>query len=257
MQNMFKILLTFLLMISVACAQKLPKVQTSSVWAPANIKIDGKTTEWNDQFQAHNQANHIYYTISNDDNNLYLTVQMDDIAGSKKIFKGGLTFTIIPLAKQSNKIAVTFPVISMKKRVKMMDVDENEVIDSLRSSSNGELTNTYKEIYVMGIPEISDPFLSIYNTRGIRAGASFDKKKRYTYELAIPLKYLEGAISNTKSIRYNIRLNVLPIDFVEKPYVQPVGPVVELKFIAPPSIDDMFNFEDSDFSGVYTFAKKL
>jgi len=255
MQNIIKILPAFLLLVSVACAQKLPKVQTSSVWAPADIKIDGKTTEWNDHFQAHNQPNHMYYTLSNDDDNLYLTVRMDDKQGDAKIFKGGLTFTIIPLDKKATRISVTFPVISKEKGDKMQDGGDIRLIDSLTSSSNNGLTNTYKEIYVTGITEISDPIQSIYNAQGIRVGGSLEKNRRYTYELAIPLKYLESAINNVKSIRYNIRLNAETIAIKNRaPYSGPVlvfGPPV-----APESIDDLFNSEDSDFSGVYILALK-
>ena len=39
-----------------ATAQKLPNVQATSLRAPANIKIDGKATEWNDKFQAYNHS---------------------------------------------------------------------------------------------------------------------------------------------------------------------------------------------------------
>lgn len=57
---------------TVTFAQKLPGVQTSSLWAPENLKIDGKTTEWNGTFQAYNKAADIFYTISNDDKNIGL-----------------------------------------------------------------------------------------------------------------------------------------------------------------------------------------
>jgi len=238
MQNILKILLAFLLMGSVAYAQKLPKVQASSVWAPANIKIDGKTTEWDDQFQAHNLPNHIYYTLSNDDNNLYLTARMDDKQGDTKIFKGGLTFTIILSAKKADKISVTFPIISKEKRAQMEDGGGDRLIDSLTSSSKSELTNTYKEIYVTGIPGISNPFLSIYNTNGIRVGASYDKKIRYTYELAIPLKYLESAISDVKSISYNIRLNASTIEAKNR---VSSGPGMEITSLYPPDHSPLTN----------------
>ena len=238
-----------------ASAQKLPKTQSASVWAPANIKIDGKMTEWNDQFQAHNLGNHIYYTISNDDKNLYLTARMDDNEGSKKIFKGGLTFTITPSDKKENKISVTFPAISRKKHAEMQDGGDSRLIDSLRSLPNTGIMKDYKEIYVKGIPEITDPFLSIYNTQGIMVAANLDKKTFYTYELAIPLKYLTQATDAVTTFRYNIKLNVLPVDFVPKS-----GPGVLITFPQPayhqPSIDDMFKYEDSDFSGVYTLAQK-
>lgn len=73
--------------LSVAFAQKLPKVQTTSVWAPPNIKIDGKTTEWNDRFQAHNTGNHVFYTLSNDNKNLYLALRMEDLDGDNRYLR--------------------------------------------------------------------------------------------------------------------------------------------------------------------------
>ena len=44
-------------------AQKLPKVQANSLIAPDNIRIDGRTNEWNDKYQAYNRHTDIYYTI--------------------------------------------------------------------------------------------------------------------------------------------------------------------------------------------------
>jgi hypothetical protein len=40
--NLFKVLLPALFLSVIANAQKLPKIQTASIAAPANIKIDGK-----------------------------------------------------------------------------------------------------------------------------------------------------------------------------------------------------------------------
>lgn len=62
---------------SIAQAQKLPKVQTTGIKAPVDIKIDGKPTEWT-QFEAYNNATDFYYTFSNDNDNLYLAVQATD-----------------------------------------------------------------------------------------------------------------------------------------------------------------------------------
>ena len=47
----------------IAIAQKLPKIQLIGKRAPSGIKIDGTATEWNDEFQAYNISNRIYYTI--------------------------------------------------------------------------------------------------------------------------------------------------------------------------------------------------
>lgn len=264
--------LTILLLGSIsitAIAQNLPKVQQASVRAPETIKIDGEITEWNGQFQAYNRGNYMYYTVSNDDNNLYLTAHVNDMISVRKIFRGGITFTIVPSSKNADGVSVTFPAIKKRadglaelsgnpifvyKTLKSDTVVNKAKIDALITSSNNLIRKTYNEIYVKGIPGIPDPFISVYNTQGIKVGVSFDKKLEYTYELAIPLKYLEAATSNAKGFKYNIKLNT---DAIVKVKEVPFGPVLVLgPPVGPGSPDDLFLFNDTDFSGEYILAKK-
>ncbi len=257
---------------AITYAQKLPKIQTANVKAPANIKIDGKATEWNGQFQAHNSGQHVFYTVSNDIDNLYLTLFTDDNLGSQKIFRGGVTFSILPAPKKT-KLSVTYPAI--KTRVESLnalevnilktdkilygDTTNKAIVDSLLAISNSLLKSTYKTIHVIGIPEIADPYIPVYNTQNIVVGASFDKKIRYTYELSIPLKYVQAA-AGTGKFKYNIRLNSEPLTLPPPP---PGGRIVLLEPLKPagnagvggPNLDDEFMFKTTDFSGEYTLAK--
>ena len=120
-----------LLMYFDVSAQKLPNIQQTSIRAPASIKIDGKATEWRDEFQAYNKATEIYYTISNDSEKLYLTVQAIDLDIINKIVCGGITLTINGTGKmkdQGGKV-ITFPALNLDnslsqqgKRIKILTV---------------------------------------------------------------------------------------------------------------------------------------
>src|SRR5476649_2228117 len=113
--TMKKLLILLLLIAAYAAsAQSLPGVQKVSIRAPTDIKIDGKCTEWSDKFQAYNKATDIYYTLSNDDENLYLTVQAKYHDVSDKILRGGVTLIINhSLSKKDNEhVAITYPVYS-------------------------------------------------------------------------------------------------------------------------------------------------
>src|SRR5688572_11269819 len=74
-------------------AQKLPAVQQVSIRAPANVKIDGKATEWG-QMKAYNKPTELNYTVANDDKKLYLVVQTDVSNVYNRISNGGLKFVI-------------------------------------------------------------------------------------------------------------------------------------------------------------------
>jgi hypothetical protein len=108
-----KIVLIVLAMLSSfsVIAQKLPNVQINSVSIPTTTKIDGKATEWGDEFQAYNHSTNIYYTIANSNDKLYLIIKAKDIAMVKKIISGGITFLIDKSGKRNTAGAasITFP----------------------------------------------------------------------------------------------------------------------------------------------------
>ncbi|GAB2982105.1 hypothetical protein GCM10027049_18220 [Mucilaginibacter puniceus] len=254
-------------------AQKLPKIQTAAVRAPANIKIDGRATEWDDKFQAYNSGQHVYYTVSNDDQNLYLALQTDDKLGSAKVFRGGITFSIVP-ASGKTKLAVTYPAIKTRMdgpnilegnllrtdKILYGDTTNKAKMDSALAFTNNMLKTTYKQIHVTGIPELNDPYIPVYNAQNIVVGATFDKKLRYTYELEIPLNYVQ-AVAGTGKIKYNFKLNSEPLTLPPPP--PPGGRVMILEPLKPagnagvggPNLDDEFMFRTTDFSGEYTLAK--
>ncbi len=204
----------------IANAQKLPNVQQTSLRVPANLKIDGKATEWDDKFQAYNKATGVFYTIANDDDKLYLTIQATNPQNITKIIMGGITFTITPSdnKKDKNGLAITFPkydkknppvyVILDNKPKSTKDTLKNKMqADSFLNAHNQQLNDKLKLIGVEGVKSITDSVISIYNTEGIKAMALFDNKIYYTYELSVPLKQIGLTVAQQTKFSYNIRVN--------------------------------------------------
>jgi len=197
-----------------AIAQKLPNVQTSSIRAPANIKIDGKTTEWDNKFRAYNHATDIFYTVSNDDSKLYLTVQAVDKLVINKIMSGGITFTIQKSGKKTDKegISITYPLFDKSKKPFVPPATKESQDESMMNSYNKSL-DASKYIGVTGIKTL-DSLITIYNTDGIRVAELFDNKMRYTYELAIDLKLLRLQTNDARKFAYHISINPFVPDLV-------------------------------------------
>ena len=193
-------------------AQKLPGVQTTSVSAPKDIKIDGKPVEW-PKFEAYNNAIECYYTISNDAKNLYLAVQATHYGIIAKIAAGGITFTMGSTDKKSTvaPVTITYPLISplYSQGVSYTLRTNKTLSDSLLSALNAQLSGHVKEIPLTGVKAVSDSVVSIYNTLGIKAYGLLDHQKTYTCEMAIPLQYIEQVCDATGSFRYQIQLNGL------------------------------------------------
>lgn len=205
-----------------AHGQKLPDTQQISLYAPAAVKIDVKTTEWQNHFQAYNKATSIYYTLANDGDNLYLAIQAKDPVIIRKILSGNIIFAVNRSAKKDDEhVALTLPLLPdnipgqissyHQQRVALAPGKINKIYerDSLLLLMNTTLLNSFKLIKVKGIKSLPDTILSVYNENGIQAKALFDTDNALTCELAIPIKYLQ--LSGTPPFRfsYQIKLNGL------------------------------------------------
>jgi len=270
----------FLLLISafVANAQSLPGKQETSLRAPANLKIDGKATEWDNQFQAYNKATELFYTVSNDDDNLYFTIQAKQPRVIEKIMNVGVTVAINSAGEKKDNapenVSVNFPLMDFAYVPKIVfdagDQTEPPKVgpmgrqiggykpefeikpsDSLKDVATKSLVTNAKTIQIKGVKEIPDGQLSVYNEEGIKVAAAFDHTGVYTYELAVPLKYLHLSINDSKKFSYNIklqsRLDVLRHGMVTRYVIRPgVGQVDQ----------DQDLDSTTDFWGEYTLAKK-
>lgn len=241
-------------------AQKLPNKQLNSLRAPADIKIDGKLAA-DVTFQAYNKAIETYYTISNDDVNLYLVVRSGHRGIATRIINGGLTLTIKPMAKKAAEhVAITYPVFDSKNRMTFIGrVIENgrgieavgKQADSLAKVNNGRMATKAKSIGVAGIPSV-DTLISVYNDDGIKAAGAFDGKLYYNYELAVPLKYIQGLLTGDKKFAYQVKINATE----DKGIVQKkddAGRTVYLSLKIGASVSSQYA---TDFWGEYTLAQK-
>ncbi len=209
------------------------------VWAAEKVKIDGSLKEWND-LEAYNKATKLYYTVSNDDKALYLVIKSTDLQNSNKIAAGGITFTINTDGKKKAKdgFNVIFPVVAPREFTMGGMAGggfpgggaggpgggaggggltrgaggggpggfRNFTPDSATLAANRKQTlAAAKEIKVFGFKDITDSLISVYNEYGVKAAIGYDEQGNYTYELAIPLKFLN--IKDGKSFAYNIKVN--------------------------------------------------
>lgn len=267
-KKIFVILLSFVS--TYTYAQKLPKIQQVNQRAPFNIKIDGKASEWNNKFLAFNTNVELFYTLSNDDKNLYLTVRAVDALVIRKIINAGLVFTINPSGNKSDtshQVSVTFPIFDKKNRP-MLNLRQKPVvtkdstvsskqIDSFMNAANQQIALKAKEIKVLGIPSIGDTLISVYNDNEIKAGAQFDHQIAYNFELAIPIKYLRLNINDQQKFSYNILLNgsndVEGAILLYKPDGKPAGIIVPKN--PPRGIEIQYMQYPNDFWGEYILAK--
>ncbi|WP_342644931.1 hypothetical protein [Mucilaginibacter sp. CSA2-8R] len=237
-------------------AQKLPNVQTASIYAPTDIKINGNTNEWNNKFQAYNKAVEIYYTLSNDDKNLYLTAKAKEREIIDKIIRGGISLIISREndKKSKNTLSVTYPVLEGPAMWEVADKFARQSINYKNKETlnindlNTAFAKREKLIGVTGVAAIPDSAISVYNSDGIKTAFLFDDKLTYTYELAVPIKYLNLPGNSGGKFSYQIKINPDP------GFKKPIVITANMPPPPPPVMEG--TLATTDFKGRYTLAKK-
>jgi len=286
--NKLQVLSAFLLLgLSFANAQELPNKQEASLRAPANMKIDGRATEWNNQFRAYNHATEIFYTVANDDENFYLTVHATDPFIIQKIITHSLVFTVNSSLKKDDKqqVSLTFPILqekdtrgitaSLNYRPKNASNDPAVIRkrnDSLVTVMNSDITYLASLIKVKGIPSTNDYLFN--KDLGVQAVELFDADKAYTLEIAIPIKYLQLPKDQPAKFSYNVKINgvdksLLTVEVLETApdgtktvlttNVNPASDRYNSKVklhIAPKDQGYLTTVYPTDFWGEYTLAQK-
>jgi len=251
--------------------KKLPNKQEGSVQAPDNIKIDGNTDEWDNKFQAYNHAIGCYYTIANDNNNLYIAIQSKDNNVTDKILAGGINITLSNPRKGGNHNAsITYAVSPASARMRISDMK----VASIRNHTvlnttdlNEQLAHGGKEIDVKNLDSIPDGSLSIYNEYHIMAAMLYNDADTYSYELCIPLKYMRSYLNNSSVINYTIQLNgedingnnmAVRVNGVAQETLTPeTKALINSVMATNPQAASMREMTSpTNFSGTYTLAKK-
>jgi hypothetical protein len=252
-----------------AVSQRLPNLQKESLRAPADIKIDGKAAEWDNKFRAFNKSTEVFYSISNDDNRLYLTIQADRRNIINKIINGGIALTINKDNKKGRGMgaSITFPVFKGHERPGMDFRDADAAASDAEAAKNAatamvlsnlSINSFSRYIRTSNIPGV-DTLLSVEKASGINASAAVDIKMALTVEFAIDLKLLALSAAEQNKLSYHIQL--IAVDQTGIPEIEVVDGTEGLKKdslqIQRPTKTEQYSSSrfNTDFTAEYTLAK--
>ncbi len=239
--------------------------------APAKIKIDGKLDEWSNTLPNFNKSTNVYYAISNDDKNLYLSIQTTDPVAVSQIISNAVSFSFYG-SKKDERTTLTFPLLksndfkivdNFKKKIDATDVVASaKLMDSLAKVMNKDLVQHAKQIKVEGLNKVADT-LSIYNEQDIQIALAFNYKRVLNYELALPLAFVRQKINNEAEINYTVQLNGVSTSGVRTElsadgnYITRTdGGKMRLELKATPQLMAAFaSGFATNFTGKYTLAK--
>ena len=85
--------------------KKLP-----GAWQSTPVVIDGSNKDWPSPYPEYDEKAQLGYAVSNDKDNLYITVETGDLATQLKILRNGLTVWIDKTGEKNELTAINYPI---------------------------------------------------------------------------------------------------------------------------------------------------
>jgi len=199
-----------LIIINLCAAQNKP-AQNILQPPPAGITIDGDLKDWGDSLRYLNPEKHIYYSLANDKDNLYMAIRINDYTEQVRILNAGLTLSIDTRGRKKESFSITFPVgeqggmtgfgIPHQGNSDSVKQDRDELIQA-------ELTKL-RGIKVTGFSDIEGTQITTSNTYGIKTALDYDKDGYLVCEAAIPLKFFHVGDPSKSEWAFHFKINGL------------------------------------------------
>jgi hypothetical protein len=187
-----------------------------SQWQKDKIEVDGKISEWKTPLKFYDEKSKLQYTISNNDENLYICIRAAEQLTQRKMFSAGMKI-IIDTSEKASKNPIPLPSIlfpeGRKEKNKQVsgDLDLDYTSGAYRSMQKPGLST----MQISGFKTPVDGIYPLHIDAGISIGIDTDNNKILTYEAAIPFStFYKNRLSlsdSTKTITISIILNALAI----------------------------------------------
>ena len=185
------------------CSHKIYPEDSYQVTA---VKTDGDLGEWSRPLRFGSSSGLAQYNVTNDKDNLYISLETHDETTVMKIMRSGINIYIDPGAGKSKKMSLAFPLpnTSFANAVPHGNspTAKPEQTDMLRSLLLQSIT-----FNAIGFSGMENKLYDVADKSQIGVGIALGSGNSLGYEAVIPLKYIFG--SNEQAIGRNLSVGIV------------------------------------------------
>lgn len=185
------------------------------------ITTDKNTLDWDNQSVYVDPKTNSTCVITNDNNNVYLSLKFKDTLTQMKIFRGGLEISIDTLNKNKYPISIIFPYSIDRENTEPNSYSNTGVYSDMNYMQNRKrLLEISKTMKLIGFKNgYSEAIIGDQNKLNIKASMKFDDSDCLLYELSVPISlFADNNIFRHKApIKFNFKIMGLPNNNYENP----------------------------------------
>ncbi len=184
----------FVIALLISCSNTVYK----GLWQSQPPQVNGNPNEIPGSFKFHDSESGLYYTISNDLDNLYISGKTNNRQTQMSILHSGMQFCIDTTGKYGEQTRILFPfVIKQKKNKNSKDVakgNNNSSQGRNQGTNNPENLDTLKKkftdekkmMHLLGFKYPIGGAVPLPNDYGIKMNISWDSSSTMVFQASIP-----------------------------------------------------------------------
>jgi hypothetical protein len=177
----------------------------------APVTADGNLSEWNRPLKFISSGGQMQYNITNDDSNLYVSLETHDEATVTKILRAGIDVYVDAEGGESKKVMLAFPLPNNDVHPEKRSTNDAAAAANAKAEMRQELLIQANLFTVAGFKNMENRSYDINDQSRIRVGLKQEPENGLGYEAAIPFKYIFANPSdkNKKNISVGIVINAM------------------------------------------------
>src|ERR1700757_5108571 len=190
-----------------------PKALYQTSWQSTPVVADGNASEWRIPLRFYDSDTKLNYTLSNDDEKIYLCVRIVDELSQAKVMRNGLNIWFDTLAKKNKQCGILFPVPD-KGADEYQDGASGDGGGHHRGDGGGrhgggdndavkkKFLRQANQMQLIGFKKGIPDYLAPENEYGINVNINWDVNNIMIYEAAIPFKtFFKPVLEGKDSLR--------------------------------------------------------
>ena len=186
-----------------------PKVLYQCGWQNTPVSADGNPSEWRIPLRFYDSDTKLNYTLSNDDEKIYLCVRIVDELSQAKVIKNGLTIWFDTLAKKNKQCGILYPVPDRNAEETSQGDGGSRHGGGRKKDGSAELDaikNRFlrqaNQMQLVGFKKNIPDYLTSDNEYGINVSINWDVNNIMIYEAIIPFKtFYKPALTAKDSLK--------------------------------------------------------
>jgi hypothetical protein len=180
------------------------KTYPTGTYQEAAVTVDGDLKEWNEPLRFGSTGGQVQYNITNDNENIYISLETPDEATATKILRAGINIYFDPAAGSSKNTCLAFPLANTNLPPKKINSGGGK--PDLNGFRQGLLIQAIS-FTTAGFKNMENRVYDVSDKKGIKVALKSLPNNGLGYEAVIPMQYIFGntaAANNNGNRKINV-----------------------------------------------------